>query len=746
VGGKQSNRLKAPIFAPKDGLRYTWNMSLAELLEKAEEYLPPEKIALVKQAYEFAAEAHDGQRRKSGDPYIEHPLQTALILAKLQLDATTLAAALLHDVPENCDIPISELEARFGPEVSKLVDGVTRLGKLSLPAAGVATDGVQAENLRKMLVAMAEDLPVVFIKLADRLHNMETLNALSPEMQRRIAQETLEIYAPLAHRLGIWELKWRLEDLSLRYLEPGKYDDIAKLIAARREQREDFIAQVIQILKGEFERVGLRAEISGRPKHIYSIYQKMERYSAQDKRFDDIHDLLALRILVGTVSDCYNALGVIHSLWRPLPGEFDDFIANPKSNGYQALHTAVMCLGTIPLEVQIRTRDMHHIAEYGVAAHWRYKEGEKKDIHFEERIAWLRQLIDWHRELSGAEEFLESVKTDIFIDQVFVYTPKGEIKDLPKGSTPLDFAYRVHTELGHRCIGAKVNGKLVPLNYQLNNGDVVEIVSSKGEKGPSRDWLNPHLGYIKTSHGKEKIRQWFRRQEREENIERGRELLEKEMRHLGIKPTEREGLAKLFKYDNVDDFLAAIGYGGITTHQIAVKLSAQQPPPAKAEAAQPQPPESAIRVLGMGDLVTHLARCCRPVPGDKIIGYVTRRRGVTIHRQDCYNVVHEDEKERLIAVDWGRTDSLYPVSIQVEAWDRVGLIRDVTTIVAEEGVNIASVDLTHHDDNSISLYFTFQTKDLAQLSRLMGKIDGIRGVTGVSRVGDEATTKPKSSN
>jgi len=721
-------------------------MSFRELIDKAQQYLPPEKIPLVEDAYNFASKAHQGQVRKSGEPYIEHPLQIALTLAELQLDASTLAAALLHDVPENCGIPVSELEARFGSEVSKLVDGTTKLGKLSLHAPSAATRETQAENLRKMLVAMAEDLRVVFIKLADRLHNMRTLDALSPEMQCSIAQETLEIYAPLAHRLGIWELKWQLEDLSFRYLEPEKYRQIANLVAARRAQRENFIAQVIQILKGEFERVGLRGDMSGRPKHIYSIYQKMEKYSAQEKHFDDIHDLLALRILVGTVPDCYNALGVIHSLWRPLPGEFDDFIANPKSNGYQSLHTTVMCLGTTPLEVQIRTRELHHFAEYGVAAHWRYKEGEKKDMHFEERIAWLRQLIDWHRELSGAEEFLESVKTDIFIDQVFVYTPKGEIKDLPKGSTPLDFAYRVHTELGHRCIGAKVNGKLVPLNYQLSNGDVVEIVSSKRAKAPSRDWLNPHLGYIKTAHAKEKIRQWFKRQERTENIERGRELLEKEMRHLGIKSSEREELVRLFKYDSLDDFLAAIGYGGISTHQIALKLSAQQePPPVKAEVAQLEPPESAIRVLGMGDLVTNLARCCRPLPGDKIMGYVTRSRGVTIHRQDCYNVVHEDEKERLIAVEWGQTDSLYPVSIQIEAWDRVGLIRDITTIVAEEGVNIASVSSAHHDDHTVAEYFTLQTKNLAQLSRLMAKIDGIRGVIGVSRVGDEATIKPKPS-
>jgi len=453
-------------------------MSFSELILKAKEYLPPEKLAVVEEAYNFALKAHEGQVRKSGEPYVEHPLQVALTLVELQLDASTLAAALLHDVPENCGISVSEVEALVGAEVAKLVDGATKMGRLSwqAPDKGAVARQQQAENLRKMLVAMAEDLRVVFIKLADRLHNMRTLDALSLERRRGIAQETLEIYAPLAHRLGIWELKWQLEDLSFRYLEPRKYRQIVSLIAARRAQRESFITQVIQILRTEFERLGLKAEVSGRPKHIYSIYRKMEKYSSQGKQFDDIHDLLALRVLVSTVPDCYSVVGVIHSLWRPIPEAFDDFIANPKPNGYQALHTAVMYLGTVPLEVQIRTREMHHIAEYGLAAHWRYKEGEPKDMHFEERIAWLRQLIEWHREFTGAEDFLESVKTDIFIDQVFVYTPKGEIKDLPKGATPLDFAYRVHTELGHRCIGAKVNGKLVPLNYELKNGDIVEIM------------------------------------------------------------------------------------------------------------------------------------------------------------------------------------------------------------------------------------------------------------------------------
>ncbi|MGD9115958.1 MAG: bifunctional (p)ppGpp synthetase/guanosine-3',5'-bis(diphosphate) 3'-pyrophosphohydrolase [Dehalococcoidia bacterium] len=722
-------------------------MTLAELIERAKQYLPAAKLPLVEKAYAFAAGAHEGQVRKSGDPYIEHPLQVAFILAEQQFDASTLAAALLHDVPENCDISIDEIKERFGPEVAKLVDGTTKLGKLSFHAPSGADRAAHAESLRKMLVAMAQDLRVVFIKLADRLHNMRTLKALSPEMQRSIAQETLEIYTPLAHRLGIWGLKWNLEDLSFRYLEPEKYRHVASLIAARRAQREEYIAKIIKVLEAELKRVGIKAEISGRPKHIYSIYQKMQRYEAMGKDFDDIYDLLALRILVSTVADCYNALGVIHSLWRPVPGEFDDFIANPKPNGYQALHTAVMSMGNLPLEVQIRTRQMHHVAEYGIAAHWRYKEGEAKDLHFEEKISWLRQLIEWHRELSGAEEFLESVKTDIFMDQVFVYTPKGEIIDLPKGATPLDFAYRVHTELGNRCIGAKANGKLVPLNYQLGNGDVVEIVASKGDKGPSRDWLNPHLNYTKTSHARTKIRQWFSRQERAENIERGREMLDKEMRHLGIRPTEREELARMFNYDSLDDFLAAIGYGGVSTHQIALKLSAEPPPPqVKPEVAPPKPPQSAVRVLGVGDLVTHLARCCHPVPGDKIIGYVTRSRGVTIHRKDCYNIVHEDEKERLISVDWEPTDALFPVNILVEAWDRVGLIRDITTIVAEEGLNITTMTSTPQDGRKVTQNFTLQARDLAQLSRLMTKIDGIRGVIGVSRIGDEAAAKPKSSS
>jgi guanosine-3',5'-bis(diphosphate) 3'-pyrophosphohydrolase len=719
-------------------------MSLERLIEIIKQYLPPDKVKLVQEAYEFSSKAHEGQLRLSGEPYIEHPLQISLTLAELQLDADSLSAALLHDVSENCGVPIIDIETRFGSEVAKLVDGVTRLGKISWAGEDIARRESQAKNLRKMLVAMAEDIRVVFIKLADRLHNMQTLHVMPAQKQISIAQETMEIYGPLAHRLGIWELKWQLEDLAFRYIEPEKYKEIAKLIASRRAQRESFITQVIQTLKEEFERTGLKIEISGRPKHIYSIYQKMQKYEAVGKHFDDIHDLLALRILVDTVADCYNALGIIHSLWHPMPDEFNDYIANPKPNGYQSLHTTVMCMGTTPLELQIRTHEMHHVAEYGVAAHWRYKEGEKGDIRFEERISWLRQLMDWHREFAGAEEFLESVKTDIFNDQVFVYTPMGEIKDLPRGSTPLDFAYRVHTELGHHCVGAKVNGKLVPLNYRLNNGDVVEIMTVKASKGPSQDWLRPNLGYVNTSSAREKIRQWFKKQKRQENIERGRELLEKEMKRLGIKIAEKEELAKLFKYEDVDDFLAAIGYGGISAHTIVMKLVDHTETARVVTPAVSKTPASIIKVLGVGDMLTRFGECCHPIPGDAIIGYITRSRGVTVHKKDCPNVVHERALERLIEVEWGQEESVYPGKVQVEAWDRVGLVRDITTVVAEEKVNILSVSFANRDDHTTATLLNLETNGLAQLSRIMEKVEGIRGVISVSRVSDETGVKPTS--
>ncbi len=710
-------------------------MEFNRLLEKAKEYLPPERLKVVEEAYAFAAEKHQGQERLSGEPFIEHPLQTAYILAELQLDYNSLAAALLHDILEETGLPIDDIKKRFGAEIAKLVDGVTKLGKVSLTTAAPVTGESQAENLRKMLVAMAEDLRVVFIKLADRLHNMRTLKHLPEERQLENAQETMDIYAPLAHRLGIWELKWQLEDYSFQYLMPEEYTEVARQVDLGRKQREKFINRAIKLLKKEFDRVGLVADISGRPKHLYSIHQKMTRYAAMGRQFSEIRDILALRVLVDTEDDCYRAFGIIHSLWRPLPDAFDDYIGSPKPNGYQSLHTAVMALGTTQLEIQIRTREMHRIAEYGVASHWRYKEGEKEDIAFEERVGWLRQLIEWHRELSGAEEFLESVKTDIFIDQVFVYTPKGEIKDLPRGSTPLDFAYRVHTDLGHRCIGAKVNGKLVPFSYKLKNGDIIEIISAKGARGPSLDWLNPNLGYISTSHARTKIRQWFNKQERTENIERGKQILDKELRRLGIK-TERQTLADLFAYSSLEDFLAAVGNGTVTAHQIVLKLASQE----EKETAVTGVPTSTtmlsgVQVLGVGDLMTNIAQCCHPVPGDKIIGYITRSRGVTIHRRDCINVLHEDEKERLVPVEWGHSDNLYPVNIEFEAWDRVGLMRDVTTVVAEEKVNITSANLADSDGQTVTMFLTLEIKGLAQLSHILKKIETVKGVISVSRVG-----------
>jgi guanosine-3',5'-bis(diphosphate) 3'-pyrophosphohydrolase len=717
-------------------------MEFSILQEKIQSYLPAEKIGVVEEAYKFAAEKHQGQTRLSGEPFLEHPLQTAYILAELQFDAGTLAAALLHDIPEDTGLPITEIETRFGPEIARLVDGATKMGKVALTSSGAAAGATQAENLRKMLLAMAEDLRVVFIKLADRLHNMRTLRYLPREKQLTIAQETLEIYTPLAHRLGIWELKWQLEDLSFRFLHPEEYQQVSSLVDAKRTEREKFVARAIELLKKEFERVSMAVDISGRPKHIYSIDQKMRRYSAMGKYFDEIYDLMALRVIVGNEQDCWRAVGIIHSLWHPLPETFDDYISNPKPNGYQALHTAVMCFGTTPLEIQIMTREMYHVAEYGVAAHWRYKEGGKTDLEFEERVAWLRQLIEWHRELSGAEEFLESVKTDIFIDQVFVYTPKGEIKDLPKGATPLDFAYRVHTDLGHRCIGAKVNGKLVPFNTELKNGDVVEILAAKSARAPSLDWLNPNLGYVRTSHAMSKIRQWFNKQTRAENIERGRQMLDKELRRLGIR-TERQVLAGLFSYQSLDDFHAAVGNGSVTAHQIVLRLVAHEEKEEQAAAVSlPKQAPAGVQVLGVGDLMTSIAGCCHPVPGDRIIGYITRSRGVTIHRADCHNVINEDEKERLVPVEWGQGNLLYPVKIQVDAWDRVGLMRDVTTLVAEEKVNIASVSLANGNGQNVTIFLTLETTGLAQLSQILKKIDAVKGVISVSRVGTEAAARP----
>ncbi|HLZ69083.1 MAG TPA: bifunctional (p)ppGpp synthetase/guanosine-3',5'-bis(diphosphate) 3'-pyrophosphohydrolase [Dehalococcoidia bacterium] len=715
-------------------------MNVSELLDRVAEYLPEDKVSVVADAYAFAETAHEGALRLSGEPYIQHPLQAAYTVADLQLDASAVAAALMHDTMEDCGVTPAQLEKRFGPEIARLVEGTTKLSKMHWqPPEGRPADGSQAENLRKMFLAMAEDVRVVIIKLADRLHNMRTLDAKEPEKRRRIAAETMEIYAPLANRLGIWQIKWELEDLSFRYLNPEKYREIAQLVQSKRAMREQYIRQVERILTEELEKHGVEAEVKGRAKHIYSIYQKIARYEAQGKSFNEIYDLLALRVLVNSGADCYNALGIVHNLWRPIPGQFDDYIASPKDSLYQSLHTTVMCLGARPLEVQIRTQEMHQIAEYGVAAHWRYKEGGKRDLRFEERLAWLRQLLDWQRELKTADDFVDSVKTDIFGDQVFVYTPKGEIKDLPAGSTPLDFAYRIHTDLGHNCVGTKVNGRLLPLNHALQNGDVVEIMSSKSSRGPSRDWLNADLGYLKTNHAKEKVRAWFKKRERVENIERGRELLEKELRRLGVSLAEKQGeLLKLCHLDSTDDLFQKVGCGDLSLHQITARLAAamearQEPilPPAVASPRRVVP--SNIRVLGQDDLLTSIARCCTPVPGDEIVGYITRSRGVTIHRADCPNIAAGGEDERIVPVQWGGAEEFYPVALHIVSMDRVGLLRDITTLISDEKVNMNGVRTQRRNDHETSIQLTVEIKGIEQLSRLLNKLEGVRGVISVGR-------------
>ena len=714
------------------------------LLEKAKTYLPADRLGIIDRAYRYAADAHEGQVRRSGEPFIEHPLQTALYLAELRLDANALAAGLLHDVVEDCDVCLEEIEDEFGKEIAGLVDGVTKLtqaevdfeeGKNGFVLRDSDVDLQQAASLRKMLVAMASDVRVVLIKLADRLHNMRTLQALSPNRRRAIAKETLEIFAPLAHRLGIWEVKWRLEDLAFQHLNNGAYQEISGMLNAKRQEREEYIEGVRSLLQSELDNAGVTAEVTGRPKHIYSIHKKTEKYRRQNLGVDDIHDLFALRVLVESVNDCYLALGVVHSNWRPLPGQFDDYIANPKDNLYKSLHTTVLCIDAHPVEVQIRTQEMHRLAEYGVAAHWLYKEGRTSDVEFEEKMTWVRQLLDWQRDVNGSHEFVESFKMDIFKNQVYVYTPKGDLKELPAGATPLDFAFRIHTDIGHRCIGAKVNGKLVALTYTLQNGDTVEIMTSKAVRGPSLDWLNPNLGYLNSNSARTKVRQWFNRQERRANIERGKDIFRRQLRRLNLAMTDEE-LSTVLGFSSTDEFMVALGGGEITVEQVVDRIANQEIPPdsdfEKIYSVPVSSPASGIEVLGVGDLLTRMANCCTPILGDSIVGYITRTRGVTVHRQNCPNIIAERETERLVPVAWSKAHELHPVRVRLEAQDRVGLLRDITSLVSEEGVNIASCVSEEEKDVSI-VSLTVYVDGISQLNRLFSKMESVRGVIGVSR-------------
>ena len=692
-------------------------------------------LTLVRRAYEVADLAHAGKLRRSGEPYICHPTEVAIILAEMQLDQETLAAALLHDVVEDTDITGEELAAEFGERIARLVDGVTKLGQIRwTPDEDQATreKNRQAESLRKMFLAMIDDVSVVLIKLADRLHNMRTLEHMPRAKQLRSAQETLEIYAPLANRLGIWQMKSELEDLALRYVDPQTYFAVERALEQRGIDRERYLNQVISELQTALSGAGIEAEISGREKHITSIVRKMER---KGRSFEEIYDVLGVRVIVDEKKDCYGALGVIHSMWHPIPGEFDDYIATPKEGVYQSIHTAVMGPNGHPVEIQIRTHEMHRVAEFGIAAHWRYKEGARPDPNVEAKISWLRQLMDWRDEVVDAQEFVESLKSDVFQEMLYVFTPKGDIIELPAGATPVDFAYRIHTEVGHHCVGSKVNGHLVPLNTRLENGQVVQIMTSKAKVGPSRDWLMPSSGYITTASAREKVRQWFRRQEREENIQQGRDLLERELRRLGVE-TKLEDILKHFpRYQKLDDFLAAIGYGAITPQQIATRLAEHEDRTVLATTAPSTPavPPS-LRVTGVGDLYTRLATCCKPVYGDQIIGYVTRGRGITVHRADCYNVRHVNEPERLVQVSWGTEHKhLYPVNIRLEAWDRVGLLRDITTLVADEKVNMLSVLTSVNDDRTVTVLMTLEVESVRQLSQILQKLEAVRDVYDVRR-------------
>ncbi len=706
-------------------------MSISELLRIAG-HLPPPDRELVQRAYERAAAAHRGQRRLSGEDYVEHPLQVASILADLRLDASTLAAALLHDTVEDTALTLRQVTAEFGPDVGRLVEGVTKLSRISFRS----DQQVAAENIRRMLLAMADDIRVVLIKLSDRLHNMRTLDVLPESKRRRISRETLDIYAPLAHRLGIGQIKWELEDLAFRTLEPDNYQDVVGRVARKRKDRETLVSDLREILARELEKIEIGADISGRPKHIYSIWQKMTR---DHKDFSQIFDLQAIRVQVGSVKDCYGVLGVVHSLWKPLPGRFKDYIAMPKSNGYQSLHTTVISQGGEPIEIQIRTHDMHQVADYGVAAHWAYKEGDS-DPHFDQKLGWLRLLMEWQKEVVDAESFVDAVKVDLFQDEVFVFSPKGDVLNLPAGSTPVDFAYRVHTEVGHRCIGAKVNGKMVALEYALKNGEIVEILTSKSPHGPSRDWLN----FVKSASARERIRKWFKSQTREENVAKGHDLLEKELHRMHrltlsqLPQAKLEEMARHYRYPTSEDFLAAIGYGDVSPHSVVMRMALTRTEDGDVLKSIPLIPQvhpaPSVLVRGERGILTRIAPCCRPVPGDAITGFTTRGKGVTVHRTDCINSVNSPDQARVVAVDWDvEASHVYPVAIKIEAWDRTGLLRDIATVVAEQRVNMSAASVHVYDDKTAVVSTTIEIDSLAQLSRLMERLEQVRDVNTVAR-------------
>ena len=730
---------KATTFGAKNSLIDSANWW--ELVSRGRD---EQDLAYIRRAYEFAEQAHVGQTRVSGEPYFQHSLAVAAILAEMRLDHETIAAALLHDVAEDTDVSKDEIRRQFGESTARLVDGVTKMKLIQAfeqQSAPERKKQVQTESLRKMLLAMAEDIRVVLIKLADRIHNMRTLKSLSEAKQKRIARETLDIYAPLANRLGIWQIKWELEDLSLRYLQPDVYRKIARLLDERRDTRESYITDFIETLRHELEHAGIQADIAGRPKHIYSIWRKMER---KDVDYEQLYDIRGVRILVDEVRDCYAALGIVHSKWQYIAGEFDDYIATPKDNNYQSIHTAVIGPEGKVVEVQIRTHDMHRQNELGVAAHWRYKEGKTEDRQFDEKITWLRQLLEWKDELVDAGDFIDQVKSDIFQGRIYIFTPKGSVVDLPQGATPLDFAYHIHTEVGHRCRGAKVNGRMVPLTYQLQNGQQVEILTVK-HASPSRDWLNPHLGYLQSSRARSKVLQWFKQQDYDVNVDEGRDLLEREFKRLGLQNINHERLADKLGFRSVNELYVAIAHHEVKSTRFVAAAQEQVQPAVvdeeevllkrhvKRKAAKP----AGIKVQGVGELMTHMAHCCAPLPGDEIAGYITRGRGVSIHRRDCRNMLRysEHSPERIVEVSWGEAgERTYPVEIMITAFDRQGLLRDITSILANEKLNLIAVNtISETKEHLAQMRMTIEIANIEKLSQVLSKIEQLPNVMEVKR-------------
>ncbi|MGG2468593.1 RelA/SpoT family protein [Paraclostridium bifermentans] len=728
---------------------------LQELIEKIKRYAPNGDLDLIEKAYYYGKKAHEGQLRKSGEPYFIHPIAVANILCDMELDMQTIAAGLLHDVVEDTEFTYEDIKNDFGEEIADLVDGVTKLGQIKYKSK----EETQAENLRKMFLAMSKDIRVILIKLADRLHNMRTLKFMPPEKAKAKATETLEIYGGIASRLGIYKVKWELEDIALRYIDSDGYYDLVEKVAKKRSQREAYIERIVHILKEKFDEVNINCDIYGRPKHFYSIYRKMKN---KHKDFEEIYDLMAVRIIVNSVKDCYAVLGMVHTLWKPIPGRFKDYIAMPKPNMYQSLHTIVVGPDGEPLEIQIRTNEMHNIAEYGIAAHWKYKEGKTavKESKLEEKLQWLRQMMEWEKDLKDPQEFMDALKDDVFNSQVYVFTPKGDVIELPAGSTPIDFAYRVHTNVGNKCVGAKINGRIVTLDYKLQNGNIVEILTSANSSGPSRDWIN----IVQTPNAKSKIRQWFKKERREENIERGSLILEKEFKKYSI-PTKDPiiekymlQMARKFNQPTVGDLVATIGYGGIMPSQIVPKVKelyekdyvkksseiklvddinkhsiGEQEYTKKRKKSSPQ----GIIVKGVDNILVRFAKCCNPIPGDEIIGYITKGRGVAVHRKDCPNSNLDNDyfKNRLVEVSWENSNNAkFEAEIQIQAEDRRGIINDITHIVAIEKVSLNGINARKGKLNIVSVNLLVEVDSIETLTLLMKKVRAIPGVEDIYRV------------